>query len=71
MISCNLLKLSFFNFYDKKCVEFSQTSFDTLSYDCVINTIEIFNFLPLINNSVTTGLRFFIINHTSNHIIKN
>ena len=48
------------------CV-FSLTSFGTLKYDCVVKPIEKFNFLSLIN----TRLTFFIINHISNHIIKN
>ena len=43
------------------CAEFSLTSFGTLKYDSVINTIETFNFLLLINNSVTTGLRFLLL----------
>ena len=51
----------------KKWVEFSPTSFGTLNYDCVMKTREMFNFLPLINNSVTVES---IINN-SNHIIKN
>ena len=51
------------------CV-FSLTSFGTLKYDCVVKPIEKFNFLSLINSSVTTRLTFFIINHISNHIIK-
>ena len=42
----------------KKCVDFNGTSFGTLKYDCVINAIEILSFLPLINNSVTTGFNF-------------
>ena len=42
----------------KKYVEVSLTPFDTLKYDCVINTIEMFNFLALINSSVTTGFSF-------------
>ena len=54
-----------------KCVEFKLTSFGTLEYDCVIKTIKIFDFLPIINNSVTSGFSFFIINHISNNIIKN
>ena len=37
------------------------TSFSNLKYDCVIKTIEIFTFLPLINNSVTTGLSFLLL----------
>ena len=40
------------------CVEFSATSFGTSMYYCVVKTIEMFNFLPLINNSVTTGFSF-------------
>ena len=42
----------------KKYVQFSLTSFGTLKHDFVINAIEVFNFLPLINNSVTIGLSF-------------
>ena len=42
-------------FMMKKCVEFNLTSFGTLKYECVIKTIEILSFLPLINNSVTIG----------------
>ena len=53
----------------KKCVEFSLTSFTTLKYDYVTKTIEMFSFMPLINNSVTIGFSF--INHISNNIIKN
>ena len=44
-----------------KCVEFSLTSFRTLKYDYTTKTIEMFNFLPLINNSVTTGLSFLLL----------
>ena len=40
-------------FMIKKCVEFNLTSFGTLKYNCVIKTIEILRFLPLINHSVT------------------
>ena len=39
----------------KKCVVLSLLSFGTGKYDCVIKTKEIFSFLPLINNSMTTG----------------
>ena len=39
-------------------VEFILTSFGNLKYDCVMKTTEIFNFLPLINKSVTTGFNF-------------
>ena len=52
----------------KKWVEFSLTSFGALKYDCVIKAIEMFNFQPLINNSVSTGLSFLLL--ISNHIIK-
>ena len=54
----------------KKWVEISLTSFGTLKCDCVIKTIEIFNFLPLKNNSATTEFSFFIINHISNDTVK-
>ena len=46
-------------FIVKKCVEFNRTSFGTLKYDCVIKTMEILSFLPLINNSVT--IRFSLL----------
>ena len=39
----------------------SLTSFGTLKYDCEIKAVEIFSFLPLINNSVTTGLSFLLL----------
>ena len=42
-------------------VEFSIRSFGTLMYDCVINTTEIFNFLSLINNSVTIEFSFLLL----------
>ena len=45
-------------FIIEKWVEFSLTSFGTLEYDCVNKTIEPFDFLNLINNSVTTGFIF-------------
>ena len=45
----------------KKCVEFSLISFGTAKYYCVIKTREIFNFLPLINNSDTIGLNYFLL----------
>ena len=65
MIYCNLLKFfSIWKFYSKKYVEFNLT----LKYECAIKTIEMFNYLPLINNSVTTGFSLFVINH-NNHII--
>ena len=40
-------------FIIEKCVEFSLPSFGILKYDSVIKTIEMLNFLPPINNSVT------------------
>ena len=45
----------------KKCVEFSLRSFGTLKYAYVINTIEIFKFLAVINSYVTTGLSFLLL----------
>ena len=48
-------------FIMKKWVEFSLTSFGTLKYDCVIKTNEMFNFLSLINNSVTIRLIFVLL----------
>ena len=48
-------------FIMKKCVEFNFTSFGTLKYDCVIKTIEILSFLPLINNSVTIGFNLLLL----------
>ena len=39
----------------KKCVIFSLASFGTRMYDCVLSTIKIFSFQPLVNNLVTTG----------------
>ena len=54
-------------FYLELWVEFSLTSFGTLKYVCVIKAIEMFNFLPLINNLVKI---FSMINHISNLIIK-
>ena len=45
----------------KKWVVFNVTSFGTLKYDCVIKTRETFNFLPLINNSVTTEFSFLLL----------
>ena len=54
MIHCNFLKLYFvWNFHNKKCVVYSQTSFGTLKYDCVIKTSEMSIFQSLINSSVT------------------
>ena len=44
----------------KKWLVFILTSFGTLKYDWVIKTREIFNFLPLINNSVTIEFNFLL-----------
>ena len=63
MIYCSLLKLSLScTFYEKKCVQFSLTSFGTLKYDCVIKSSEMFGFLPPVRSSVTS--------HISNLYIK-
>ena len=45
----------------KISVVFSLTSSGTLKYNCVIDTTKIFNFLPLINNSVTTGFSYLLL----------
>ena len=45
----------------KKWIEFSLTSLSTFKYDCVIKTTEMFNFLALINNSVTAGLSYLLL----------
>ena len=45
----------------KKWVEFSLLSFGTLTFHCVIKAIEMFNFVPLRNNSVTTGFSFLLL----------
>ena len=47
-------------FIIKKWVVFSLTSFGALKYDCVIKTREMFSFLPLINNSVTKQIAFYL-----------
>ena len=48
-------------FMIKKWVEFSLTSFGNLKYDWVIKTREMFNFLLLINNSVTIEFSFLLL----------
>ena len=45
----------------KKCVLLFLTSLGTLRYDCVIKIREIFNFLPLMNNYVTTEFNFLLL----------
>ena len=48
-------------FIIKKCVEFSLTSFSSLKYECVIKTMEILSFLPLMNTSLTIGFSFLLL----------
>ena len=55
----NDLILLFGIFMMKKWEEFSLTSLGTLKYDYVIKSREMFNFLLLINNSVTTEFSFY------------
>ena len=43
-------------FMIKKCVQFSLTSSGTVTENCVIKTLQIFSFLPLINRSVSIWL---------------
>ena len=40
---------------------FSVISLGNLEYDWVIKPIEIINFLPIINNSVTTAITFLLL----------
>ena len=56
-----LSSLLFGIFVIKKCLAFSLTPIGTLNYDCVMKTREIFNFLPLINKSVTILLSFLLL----------
>ena len=56
------LKFSFvWNFHNKKYVVFSLSFLGSLKHDCVIKTIDMFNFLPLIKNSFTTGFSFLLL----------
>ena len=48
-------------FMIKKCVVFNLTFLGTLKDNCLIKTLEMFNFMPLINNSVTIGLSFLLL----------
>ena len=48
-------------FMMKKCLLFSLISFDPWNYDWVMKTKKIFNFLSLINSSVTTEWRFLLL----------
>ena len=62
MIKCDLLKSSFnYNFYNKIVRRMYSNFFGTAKKSCVIKKREIFSFLPLIDNSVTNGLRFLLI----------
>ena len=45
----------------KKCIEFSLTSFGILKYDCEVKTSEMLSFLPVINSSVTIELSFVLL----------
>ena len=50
MAKCDLLKVSFVrNFRNKKCVGFSLTFFGNEKQYCIIKTVEMFIFRPLIN----------------------
>ena len=51
----------FGTFVIKNWEVFSLTSFGTFKYDCLIKTREMFNFLPLINNSVTIEFSFLLL----------
>ena len=53
--------LLFGTFMIKKWVEVSLTSFGTVKYDCVMKTREMFNFLPLINNSIIIEFSFLLL----------
>ena len=53
----------------KKCEQFSLTSFGTLEYYSVIKKIEIFNFLSLINNSVTIAVSFLYLIKSINKLL--
>ena len=48
-------------FMIKKCVMISLTTFASLKYDYEIKAIEMFNFLPLIKNALTTGFSFSLL----------
>ena len=48
-------------FIIKKCVWFRLISFGTEKWVCVIKTVKIFSFLPLINSSVTTWLNILLL----------
>ena len=63
MIKFNLLKFCLFGvFIIKLCVEFSLIIFGIAKKNCSVKTREMFNFLPLINDSVTIGsqLMFYV-----------
>ena len=45
----------------KKCVLSFLTSLGTLKYDCVTKIKEIFNFLPLMNNSLIIEFNYLLL----------
>ena len=49
------------NFCNKKVCSIESNSVGTLKCDCVIKTIEMFNFIPQINNSVIIEFNFLLI----------
>ena len=61
MIKCNLLKFSFLWNFQNEMIYKSKSNFFWYSkivivHDCVIETREVFSFLPPTNNSVTIEL---------------
>ena len=65
MIKFNLLKLVFvclfvWTFHNEIVCRIECNIFGTAKKDCIIKTRETIIFLPLINNSVTTGLGFLL-----------
>ena len=62
MMKCNLFKLLLlWNFIIKWCVKFILIFLDTAKQDFVIKTREMFSFLLLINNVVTTRLSLLLL----------
>ena len=62
MVQHNLLNFSFIrNFHDKKIIEVRLATFTTLKQGCVVETKDMFNFMPLINSSVTTEFSFLLL----------
>ena len=58
-VAIYLSSLLFEIYVKKKWVVFSLKSLENLKYDCIIKTRVIFNFQPLINNSVT--MEFYLV----------